>query len=298
MGNFQKRIFSFPNFEWIDIQNPNEHEIKELKKEYHLDGFHIDDSIERGHLPKVEVSNGNHFVILRAFTGKKNENLSTIEEISNKIAFFFDEKRLITIHRASFPFLNYQEQEAYKSLSVYDFVIQLFSSIVDTYSEPAFWQGNQIDEIEKIIFLKDYSNISLEDLYFQKAEARVSKKLLIISQDVLREVKFPEKYSPAIENIQDNLKKLILEYDEALEDAHNLMHTFMSVAAQKNNDVVKLLTIFSAFFLPLTFIVGLYGMNFKYMPELDWHYGYFIVLSSMIILSILIYIWFKIKKIL
>lgn len=298
MGNFQKRIFSFPNFEWVDIQNPNEHEIKELKKEYQLDGFHIDDSIERGHLPKVEVSNGNHFVILRAFTGKKNENLSTIEEISNKIAFFFDEKRLITIHRASFHFLNYQEQEAYKSLTVYDFVIQLFSSIVDTYSEPALWQGNQIDEIEKIIFLKDYSNISLEDLYFQKAEARVSKKLLLLSQDVLKEIKFPEKYSPAIENIQDNLKKLILEYDEALEDAHNLMHTFMSVAAQKNNDVVKLLTVFSAFFLPLTFIVGLYGMNFKYMPELEWHYGYFIVLSSMLIMSIFIYIWFKVKKIL
>jgi magnesium transporter len=298
MGNFQKRIFSFPNFEWVDIQNPNEHEIKELKKEYHLDGFHIDDSIERGHLPKVEVSNGNHFVILRAFTGKKNENLSTIEEISNKIAFFFDEKRLITIHRASFHFLNYQEKDAYQSLTVYDFVIQLFSSIIDTYSEPALWQGNQIDEIEKIIFLKDYSNISLEDLYFQKAEARVSKKLLLISQDVLKEIKFPEKYSPAIENIQDNLKKLILEYDEALEDAHNLMHTFMSVAAQKNNDVVKLLTVFSAFFLPLTFIVGLYGMNFKYMPELEWRYGYFMVIFSMIIMSVFIYIWFKVKKIL
>jgi magnesium transporter len=298
MGNFQKRIFSFPNFEWIDIQNPNEHEIKELKKEYHLDGFHIDDSIERGHLPKVEVSNGNHFVILRAFTGKKNENLSTIEEISNKIAFFFDEKRLITIHRASFHFLNYQEKDAYQSLTVYDFVIQLFSSIIDTYSEPALWQGNQIDEIEKIIFLKDYSNISLEDLYFQKAEARVSKKLLLISQDVLKEIKFPETYSPAIENIQDNLKKLILEYDEALEDAHNLMHTFMSVAAQKNNDVVKLLTVFSAFFLPLTFIVGLYGMNFKYMPELEWRYGYFMVIFSMIIMSVFIYIWFKVKKIL
>ena len=298
MGNFQKRIFSFPNFEWVDIQNPNEHEIKELKKEYHLDGFHIDDSIERGHLPKVEVSNGNHFVILRAFTGKKNENLSTIEEISNKIAFFFDEKRLITIHRASFHFLNYQEKDAYQSLTVYDFVIKLFSSIIDTYSEPALWQGNQIDEIEKIIFLKDYSNISLEDLYFQKAEARVSKKLLLISQDVLKEINFPETYSPAIENIQDNLKKLILEYDEALEDAHNLMHTFMSVAAQKNNDVVKLLTVFSAFFLPLTFIVGLYGMNFKYMPELEWRYGYFMVIFSMIIMSVFIYIWFKVKKIL
>jgi magnesium transporter len=297
MNNFQKRIFSFPNFEWIDIQNPNEHEIEALKKEYHLDGFHIDDSIERGHLPKVEVSNGNYFVILRAFTGKKSENLSTIEEISNKIAFFFDEKRLITIHRASFDFINIKQQEINTSLSIYDFVIQLFSSIIDTYSEPALWQSNQIDEIEKIIFLKDYSHISLEDLYFQKAEARVSKKLLLLSQEVIKEVKFPDEYSPAIENIQDNLKKLTLEYDEALEDAHNLMHTFMSVAAQKNNDVVKLLTVFSAFFLPLTFIVGVYGMNFKYMPELEWHYGYFMIIFSMIILSILIYIWFKIKKI-
>jgi magnesium transporter len=72
----------------------------------------------------------------------------------------------------------------------------------------------------------------------------------------------------------------------------------MSVAAQKNNDVVKLLTVFSAFFLPLTFIVGLYGMNFKYMPELEWRYGYFMVIFSMIIMSVFIYIWFKVKKIL
>jgi magnesium transporter len=115
---------------------------------------------------------------------------------------------------------------------------------------------------------------------------------------VIKEIKFPEKYRSAIENIQDNLVKLILEYDEALEDAHNLMHTFMSVSAQKNNDVVKLLTVFSAFFLPLTFIVGLYGMNFKYMPELEWRYGYFMIIFSMITMSIFIYIWFKIKKIL
>jgi magnesium transporter len=298
MGNFQKRVFSFPNFEWIDIQNPNEQEIKSLKKEYHLDGFHIDDSIERGHLPKVEISNGNYFVILRAFTGKKSDNLSTIEEISNKIAFFFDEKRLITIHRASFLFIDHLDRDAFESKTVYDLILHFFEEIIKAYNEPALRQSNQIDEIEKIIFLKDYSKISLEDLYFQKAEARVSKKLIILSQDVIKEIKFPEKYRSAIENIQDNLVKLILEYDEALEDAHNLMHTFMSVSAQKNNDVVKLLTVFSAFFLPLTFIVGLYGMNFKYMPELEWRYGYFMVIFSMITMSIFIYIWFKIKKIL
>jgi magnesium transporter len=60
---------------------------------------------------------------------------------------------------------------------------------------------------------------------------------------------------------------------------------------------MKLLTIFSAFFLPLTFIAGIYGMNFRYMPELEWHNGYFMTLGLMAIISIVIYMWFKRKKI-
>ncbi|NGY38967.1 hypothetical protein FQU23_015820 [Flavobacterium sp. XN-5] len=76
------------------------------------------------------------------------------------------------------------------------------------------------------------------------------------------------------------------------------MNTYLSVTAQKSNDVMKLLTIFSAFFLPLTFIVGVYGMNFDFMPELRWKYGYLYVIIFMVILSVLIFIWFKRKKIL
>jgi len=75
------------------------------------------------------------------------------------------------------------------------------------------------------------------------------------------------------------------------------MHTYLSVTAKKSNDVMKLLTIFSVFFLPLTFLVGVYGMNFDFMPELGWKYGYLFVWIMMLIISLIIYIWFKKRRI-
>jgi magnesium transporter len=59
---------------------------------------------------------------------------------------------------------------------------------------------------------------------------------------------------------------------------------------------MKILTIFSAYFLPLTFIVGVYGMNFDFMPELGWKYGYPMVIGFMVLVFLLIYIWFRRKK--
>jgi magnesium transporter len=62
------------------------------------------------------------------------------------------------------------------------------------------------------------------------------------------------------------------------------------------NEVMKTLTVVSMFFLPLTFIVGVYGMNFKYFPELDWEYGYFIIWGVMILIVIFMFTYFKVKK--
>ena len=85
-------------------------------------------------------------------------------------------------------------------------------------------------------------------------------------------------------------------YTQVLEDVNNLLNLSMSFAAQKTNEVMKVLTIFSVFFMPLTFIAGIYGMNFHYMPELSKKWGYPGSLGLMVIVAIVIYQWFKRKK--
>jgi magnesium transporter len=90
--------------------------------------------------------------------------------------------------------------------------------------------------------------------------------------------------------------KLTTQYDQIMEDASNLVNTYIAISSQKTNEVMKILTIFSVFFMPLTFIVGIYGMNFEFMPELRSKWGYPAVLLLMIMVTLVIYYWFRRKK--
>lgn len=286
---------NFKHFEWTDICKPDKEELTKIAAAYHLDYFQIKDSLQPGHLPKIEINERYTFIVLRAFTADLKTEATTIPELSNKIAFFFNQEKLITIHSTEFSFLKIGEKSF---LSVEELLLHIIFKMVNSYQQPFDELDTKIGEFEKIIFLKDYTKISIGSLYFLKAQARITKKLLQIFQNVVNQIQVKEEHNTAQQNIKDHLLSLILSYDEVLEDANNLLNSYHSVNAQKNNDVMKLLTVFSAFFLPLTFIAGIYGMNFDFMPELKWHWGYFLTLGLMLAIAIVIFIWFKRKKIL
>jgi magnesium transporter len=90
--------------------------------------------------------------------------------------------------------------------------------------------------------------------------------------------------------------KLIMLYEQAYEDVTNLMNIYLSLSARKTNQVIHVLTLFSVFFMPVTFIVGIYGMNFKIMPELEWPWGYPAVMVLMGTITLAIWIWFRKRK--
>lgn len=295
MTKNNQHIIQFDSFIWIDICQPDKESLNKIAEEYQLDYFQIKDSLEQGHLPKFEKQPNYNFLILRAFTSTIAQGATTITDLSNKIAFFYNEKKIITIHRAPFSFLENANKE-YKTTE--EILIYLIYKMVETYQIPLTELDKKIEQFEQKIFLEDYSIISLEDLYFLKTQTRITKKLLQIFQNVTAQIAVNEESKTALQDIKDRLLSLILNYDEVLENANNLLNTYHSVNAKKSNDVMKLLTIFSAFFLPLTFVAGIYGMNFDNMPELKWEIGYFLTLSLMAVIALIIYLWFKRKRIL
>jgi len=284
----------FQNFVWIDIIHPNKAHLDTIANDYNLDLFQIRDSLEIGHLPKFEKNDTYNFLILRAFTADSTDRITNINELSNKIAFFYNDNRIITIHRTNFPFFE-NIPDSFPSSD--NFLVFIIHKMVNTFNEPSINLSNKIDSIEKFIFLKENSKISLEDLYYQKSQTRISKKVLQITQNVIGQIDVDDFTKTALQDIKDQLLSLILVYDEVLEDTNSLLNTYMSINANKSNNVMKLLTVFSAFFLPLTFIVGIYGMNFDHMPELKWDLGYYFALGLMIVISIIIFLWFKRRKI-
>ena len=285
----------FESFKWIDIENPIMEDLEKISKEHGLNYYLIKDSLEKGHLPKYEKTYKVDFYIFRAYTSDIKLHIDEVGEMSNKIAFFLFENKLITIHRAHFNFLRIHEE---KHIKLNELFLRIVKMMLETFQKPTMELSQQISEIERTIFLRDHRKVLIEELYYIKSQSRILKKVLHITQSVIDHASPSLSSSSQYQDIKDELLNLITYNDESVENSTQLMATYLSISDQKNNEVVRLLTIFSAFFLPLTFIVGLYGMNFEIMPEIKWKFGYLYAVILMVIVVIVIYLWFRRKRIL
>lgn len=284
---------------WIDLADPNQEEVQRVSSEYNLNSYTLLDSLDPDHLPKYEEHNDTHFLIIRLLHDEK-QKMPSIQSLSSKIAVFFNDTFIITLHRSSQPLIeevrgNYVDRGKIKTAA--GVAIQIVTDALRTFEGPAIDLSNAIDYYESKLFLrKNIPPDMIEGIYYLKNKAGLYKKLLLLSNEVVSSVHAQGEERPALRDARDLHTKLVLLYDQVLDDAHNLLNIYLSLSAQKTNEVMKLLTIFSVFFMPLTFIVGVYGMNFKYMPELRSPLGYPLTLFIMLVICFVIFFWFKRKK--
>ena len=285
-------------FTWIDITAPTLEDLTAVSEKYVLNHHNLHDCLEPDHLPKFEEGDPFNFIILRKVLDDKEKG-ATIHMLTTKIAIFFDEDTIVTIHRVPHPDifpLCKQLIDAGKIISIPGFLLKIVARVQQSFSRFATELNAQIDETETRLFIRKKSAGSIENLYLLKRRAGLCKKLLLLTGEVVSAVQHRQKKSSEMQDIRDSQIKLQLFYDQMTEDALNLVSMYMSISANKTNDVMKILTIFSAYFLPLTFIVGVYGMNFDFMPELGWKYGYPMVIGFMVLVFLLVYFWFRRKK--
>jgi magnesium transporter len=287
------------HFSWIDITKPSVQDLEALSTKYQIHPLAVKDCMEPDHLPKFERLDNFDFIIVRVHTSELVEGAQTTQELTNKIAVFYNDELLVTVHRKEFPYLDELKEDfvcTAKCTSSREVVSKLVRFAIHSYEKPALTLSRDIDKIESEIFLKTIKPSLLEDFYFLKRHASLCKMLLFQTQEILVRHSSTPSDKGLLQDTRDLHLKLITLFDQAQEDVNNLSNIYLSLSAQKTNDVMKVLTVFSAFFMPLTFIAGIYGMNFENMPELTKQYGYFACLVFMGITALAIFIWFRRKK--
>lgn len=284
---------------WIDINNPSADKMEELSTAYNLNPHIVRDCMQPEHLPKYEFVDDIGFLILRFYDNTASKHIATIQDVTNKIAIFYTDQFLMTIHRSDPPFLE-DVREKYvnkgKCSTVTELLIPIVWYALETHDSPVNRLFDKLDYYETQIVLKKADHATIEALYGVKREASLVHKILMLMHEPISHIVPTRREKAAKQDLKDQHLKMQILYNQVLDDVNNLLNLAMSFSAQKTNDVMKVLTVFSVFFMPLTFIVGIYGMNFQHMPELSKKWGYPAVLIVMLLVTVVIYIWFKRKK--
>jgi len=300
-------------FHWLDIFGPTPNELENLALQYGLHPSSLQDCLDPEHLPKFERIGGITFLILRSFDEQAHNDADTVQDLTRKVAIFLSDSFIITVHKHDHPYLEklrerwkkniHSQTENAGPLILYDLLKEAFTS----FEKPIDRSLLQFEIFEMGLFKTKESHshtFEIEEGYFLKRKIYVIKRILRLSHDVLSKVSLHSSTlsGPQLQDLKEILDSQYFYAEELMENANSLLSLHISLSSQKTNlashrtnDVVRVLTIFSVFFMPLNFIASIYGMNFKYMPELETQWGYPFILLFMACIAMSIFLWFRKK---
>jgi magnesium transporter len=294
------------NVTWINIDGVHDGQvIKTIGLYYNLHPLLQEDITDTEQRPKVDFYEDNIFVVLQmlSYDDKaqrvENEQVSLVLGEDYVISFQGDvEGDVFETVRQRLRAKN--KGKLRNSGAAYLFYL-LVDTIVDNYFLVLERVAENLEALEENIIDNDINHDPTRDLYDLKRQLNMVRKSVrpmreIVAQLIREEAKFLASDNLYLRDLYDHVVQVIDNTESYIELSSSLLDLHLSIIGNKTNDVMKVLTIFSTIFMPLTFIVGVYGMNFKYMPELESKSAYFIVWGVMIVITIFIYIFFKRKK--
>ncbi len=288
---------------WITVDGLQDTELmEELGNIFKLHPLVLEDILNTNQRPKMEDYGDYLYVVLNNFTGADEVDL-TSEQISivlgRNFVLSFREKES-AIFQPIRERLSCNKGRIRKAGADY-LVHAIIDNIVDNY----FIVLEALEE--KIEFLEDdlvkrTTPVTLQAINKLKRELILLRKSLWPLREAISTLERLDSQliggSTGIyfKDIYDHVIAVIDSVETYRDMLSNMLDIYLSAVSNKLNEVMKVLTIIATLFMPLTFLAGIYGMNFKHMPELEWRWGYFIVLGIMLSVAMFMIFYFKRKK--
>jgi magnesium transporter len=293
-----------PPVTWINIDGL--HEISTIERIGHHFNIHpltLEDIVNTGQRPKAEEYDDYIFIVFKmlfyddALTHITSEQVSLILGAHYLISFQEKEGDVFNFVRER---IRKAKGRIRKSGSDY-LTYTLIDATVDHYFFILEKLGEKLERIEEEL-LGDPQPRTLQSIHSLKRELIYFRKQVWPIRELLNHLMHEE--SPLVQEsshifFRDVYDHTIQAIDtiESLRDALNgLQDLYLSTLSHKMNEVMKVLTIMATIFIPLTFIAGIYGMNFKFMPELEWKWSYPILWALLVAIFVFMLLWFKRKR--
>ena len=292
-----------PNVTWINIDGIHEIDIiDKIGKHFGIHPLILEDILNTAHRPKMEDLGDYIFIVLKMLYFDDEEKMVKTEQVSlvleNNLVISFQEIKGDVFNPIRERIRNYKGRIRKTGCDYLAYA--LVDAIVDNYFIILEKIGEEIESLEEDL-INDPNPKTLHIIHGLKREMIFLRKSVWPLREVINALERGE--SPLInESTRIYLKDVydhtiqVIDTTETFRDViSGMLDTYLSVVSNKMNEVMKVLTIIATIFIPLTFIAGIYGMNFEYMPELGWHLGYFMVWFVMAIVAVLMVFYFKKK---
>ncbi len=289
---------------WIYIQGIHEENfIREVGEHFDINSLVLEDIMNPTQLPKIEVFDEYTYIILKGLS--YNPETYSVSDI--QINLIIGQSHVILIQESGEKLFKpihdriENQQGRIRMMQSGYLAYALIDLIVDNYFVVIEQISDQIETIEEETITNPTPEI-LKKINNLRGQVLLLRKPIIPLRDVIEEVLSEEipilkgDIDLYYKDVYDHLNQLIHSLDTLRICASGLFDTYSSALNHKMNEVMKVLTVVATFFIPLTFIAGIYGMNFKVMPELEIPWGYPVVLSVMVLIGITMFIFFKVKK--
>jgi magnesium transporter len=287
---------------WVNLDGlENQDIIEKLQHDFSLHPLLIDDVLS-DQRPKVEEFDDYLFLTLKMLHRLDSKKIEY-----EQISFVLGKDFLITFQEKEGDlFDGFRErirldQGRVRKKKADYLMYRLIDIIVENYYNVLDKIGEIMDDIEETVY-ENPSNKTFNRIQALKKELIFLRKALFPLRDALGKIVKGEFEFIQDDNIRfysdvyDHVVHIIDSLDTYKDLTSGLLDIHINAMNTRMNEVMKVLTVISTIFMPLTFIVGVYGMNFEYMPELKWHYGYFEVWGIMGVVVVSMLIFFKYKK--